>query len=1049
SGSLKDLEIIQEEDTHPSIDTSLNHKEGDLEIDEPQSDIIPIRRSTRTRQAPDRMCLYIDVEEHELGDLGEPANYKAALLDPKSQKWLNAMNVKMQSMKDNKVWVLVEVPPNGKTVGIKWLFKKKIDGWSGKAAYIHGIKIYRDRSRRLIGLCQSTYIEKILKRFCMENSKRGSIPMEEKLKLSKSQGASTPAELKHMQNVPYALAVGSIMYAVRCTHPDVAFAQNVTSRFQQNPGDLHWTTVKNIPNGAVDWKSAKQSIFATSSAEAEYIAAFDASKEAVRVRKFIYGLGVVPTIEEPISMYCDNTREIAIANESGITKDDNLAEPFTKALALPKYSEHTRNIGMLSARSLMYYRINLSELSVIAAAKVSHFEILCRVHGIEPTVGLFRCFYANSKSKGWMSFNPFPKSTEFSVDDYAVLVAHPTPFRKFLEPFLSLIGMSVIILWMKILIPFFLMMMEWVDPTKVKVGERKHVEEEARLLDFTVGPVVPLLPVVPARAESELEASVKRLFDKGGSTDQGDSAAGGGQDTSSGLVTRDKIIVSENVIVDKPKSPCKKRQVVTNANGSSHPPKKLMVDYGTSSEVATSGKSPSVLKELLVSSMLNVEADVVAVATLPMVTSLVSATLEHESGALADFITGLNLCTTDASERFVISSDSSHHSGTNASRAEDDYITRYAVVLPGMTEDSDPTEKMKADVVGPTYSARQDLSMGSQELDAKILHQVFVPQWNVLNDSFLDDYDARDEEIENLKAQLLLKETKAAKDAHLRTQVSSAEATDMIHTNEIDALKQRNMYFENEKESLNGKVIELQSLVSTKDLELKDLNVAVCMRWRPHVSLRDQVLGYERLKEKIEEFQDVKMILLMIMWQSWMLTFWKWLFTWRRNFTPTSLPLYLVGAISRFIEKEMQDGLSTDIDHGKADQVVLYETSLLFSLSVTHSRVERIRENVAAKRSALIGVWTLLVDLLSVENLVGESGTSNSMPTIIATTTSLSTTFASEISIPPITIEDYEVVGTDGPEEAQGNGQGNVASFPIVEFEKEELDTTPERDLPS
>nr|GFC77444.1 retrotransposon protein, putative, Ty1-copia subclass [Tanacetum cinerariifolium] len=62
-----------------------------------------------------------------LGDLGEPANYKAALLDPESEKWLNAMNVEMQSMKDNEVWVLVELPPNGKTVGSKWLFKKKTD----------------------------------------------------------------------------------------------------------------------------------------------------------------------------------------------------------------------------------------------------------------------------------------------------------------------------------------------------------------------------------------------------------------------------------------------------------------------------------------------------------------------------------------------------------------------------------------------------------------------------------------------------------------------------------------------------------------------------------------------------------------------------------------------------------------------------------------------------------------------------------------------------------------------------------------------------------
>nr|GFC63345.1 putative retrotransposon protein [Tanacetum cinerariifolium] len=107
-----------------------------------------------------------------------------------------------------------------------------------------------------------------------------------------------------------------------------------------NPGDA--TAVKNIlkylhntkgmflftetgyafilNGGAVDWKSAKQSIFATSFTDAEYIAAFDASNEAVWIRKFISGLGVVPTIEEPINMYCDNTGAIAIAKDHGVTK---------------------------------------------------------------------------------------------------------------------------------------------------------------------------------------------------------------------------------------------------------------------------------------------------------------------------------------------------------------------------------------------------------------------------------------------------------------------------------------------------------------------------------------------------------------------------------------------------------------------------------------------------------------------------------------------------------------------------------------------------------
>ncbi|GJT28147.1 hypothetical protein Tco_0908422 [Tanacetum coccineum] len=58
----------------------------------------------------------------------------------------------------------------------------------------------------------------------------------------------------------------------------------------------------------------------TSSTDAEYIAALDASNEAVWIRKFISGLGIAPTIKEPISMYCDNTGAMAIAKDDGVTK---------------------------------------------------------------------------------------------------------------------------------------------------------------------------------------------------------------------------------------------------------------------------------------------------------------------------------------------------------------------------------------------------------------------------------------------------------------------------------------------------------------------------------------------------------------------------------------------------------------------------------------------------------------------------------------------------------------------------------------------------------
>nr|GFB11576.1 retrotransposon protein, putative, Ty1-copia subclass [Tanacetum cinerariifolium] len=73
-----------------------------------------------------------------------------------------------------------------------------------------GIKIYQDRSKRLIGLSQSVYMDKILKRFMMDNSKRGYIPMQEKLDLNKTQGASTPEKVNWKSSKQSTTAVFAI-----------------------------------------------------------------------------------------------------------------------------------------------------------------------------------------------------------------------------------------------------------------------------------------------------------------------------------------------------------------------------------------------------------------------------------------------------------------------------------------------------------------------------------------------------------------------------------------------------------------------------------------------------------------------------------------------------------------------------------------------------------------------------------------------------------------------------------------------------------------------
>ncbi|GKF92317.1 hypothetical protein Tco_0279036, partial [Tanacetum coccineum] len=133
-----------------------------------------------------------------------------------------------------------------------------------------------------------------------------------------------------------------------------------------------------LNRGAVDWKSSKHSTTAMSATEAKYIAALKAVMEAVWIRKFISRLGIVPTINEPIRMFCDNSAALHFANEPGVQKgtrhyhkryhyvrecialgeirflkvhtDDNLADPFTKALPKGKLTQHARSMGFRFVR---------------------------------------------------------------------------------------------------------------------------------------------------------------------------------------------------------------------------------------------------------------------------------------------------------------------------------------------------------------------------------------------------------------------------------------------------------------------------------------------------------------------------------------------------------------------------------------------------------------------------------------------------------------------------------------------------------------------------
>lgn len=93
----------------------------------------------------------------------------------------------------------------------------------GDASFVLGIQIHRDRSRGILGLSQRSYIEKVLKRFGMQECKSGDTPVAKGDKFSLKQCPKGNLEIQEMQKIPYASAVGSLMYAQVCTRPDIAY----------------------------------------------------------------------------------------------------------------------------------------------------------------------------------------------------------------------------------------------------------------------------------------------------------------------------------------------------------------------------------------------------------------------------------------------------------------------------------------------------------------------------------------------------------------------------------------------------------------------------------------------------------------------------------------------------------------------------------------------------------------------------------------------------------------------------------------------------------
>ncbi|KAL1204410.1 Retrovirus-related Pol polyprotein from transposon TNT 1-94 [Cardamine amara subsp. amara] len=169
-----------------------------------------------------------------------------------------------------------------------------------------------------------------------------------------------------MQKIPYVSAVGSLMYAQVCTRPDLSFIIGMLGRYLSNPGIDHWKAAKRVmrylqktqnlmlvyrrgnqleitgysdsdydgcldsrrstlgyvfmlAEGAISWQSAKKNLVTSSTMEAEYIACQQASNQAIWLQNFVTGLHIVPGVERPLKIFCDNGSAVLYANNNKST----------------------------------------------------------------------------------------------------------------------------------------------------------------------------------------------------------------------------------------------------------------------------------------------------------------------------------------------------------------------------------------------------------------------------------------------------------------------------------------------------------------------------------------------------------------------------------------------------------------------------------------------------------------------------------------------------------------------------------------------------------
>ncbi|GKD35689.1 hypothetical protein Tco_1251198, partial [Tanacetum coccineum] len=229
--------------------------------------------------------------------------------------------------------------------------------------------------------------------------------------------------------------------------------------------------------------------------------------------------------------------------------------------------------------------------------------------------------------------------------------------------------------------------------------------------------------------------------------------------------------------------------------------------------------------------------------SLPFMTSSVYTTPEREDGDYIESLAGADLRTIGAPQRFVIFLDSFHHSSVSVAEAEVDYVVRTSMPIMTSVTTTTPT-------LDPVVIAKEKL-VDSYVFGADLLQRVEVTLFQVaflivlVATSSLVMSLSVEKEIESLKAQLLVKEAKAAKAIRLRAEASKFEVVKRSILDEAQVLKERTTTLENEKSEMEIKVVDLIASVKVREQEVADLDVVVRGLDTSSAELQEKVTAYE------------------------------------------------------------------------------------------------------------------------------------------------------------------------------------------------------------